>query len=71
MACSDKVAQAEHFQIRWGQDVMVIYTLRIGVYTRGWWKFSLADIKKYFAGVIYSQKSLMCYIVVQIETFFL
>jgi hypothetical protein len=27
---------------------------------RGLWKFSLADIMKYFAGVICGQKSLMC-----------
>ena len=29
-------------------------TLRIGIHTRGRWKFSLEDMKKkYFAGVIY------------------
>ena len=35
--------------------------LHIVLHTRGWWKFSLVQIsKKYFAGVIYGQKSHVC-----------
>ena len=36
------------------------FYIHIVLHTRGWWEFSLADIKKNFEGVIYGQKSLMC-----------
>ena len=40
----------------WGKR----FKQHIVLHTRGPWKFSLADIKKSSAGVIYGQKSIMC-----------
>ena len=42
--------------------------LRIGIHTRGWWQFSLADIKKIFCRSDLSSK-ISHVLVVQLETF--